>query len=187
MLDVDAGWEVLQKAVNGFEAWDVGWNFRGMGQFGMSMSYLDSLVIALGKTRRQEVLPAIIRLARMLTPESEFSHFRAIAVAFETLANKQAAEVLFELLQMKGVTGHSMKTIEEAIQKTPAGKEDTSTRNNALREIILGRSLFRCGDYNGKGNQILNDYSKDLRGHFYRHAAGVIQLGPFTGLPKVEL
>ena len=187
MLDIDAGWEVLQKAVIGFDAWDVGWNFRGMGQFGMSMSYLDSLVIALGKTRRQEVLPAIIRLARMLTPESEFSHFRAIAVAFETLANEQAAEVLFELLQMKGVTGHSMKTIEEAIQKTPAGREDTSTRNNALREIILGRSLFRCGDYNGKGNQILNDYSKDLRGHFYRHATGVIKLGPYIGVPKVEL
>ena len=187
MLDVDAGWGVLQKAVDGFEAWDTGWNFRGMGQFGMSMSYLDSLVIALGKTRRLEVLPSVIRLARMLTPESEFSHFRAIAVAFETLANEQAAKVLFELLQLKGVKGHSMKTIEEAIQKTPSGSEDTSTRNGALREIILGRSLFRCGDYNGAGNQILNEYAKDLRGHFYRHATGVIKLGPFTRLPKVEL
>ena len=187
MLDLDAGWEVLQKAVNGFDAWDAGWNYRGMGQFGMSMSYLDSLVIALGKTRRQEVLPAVIRMAQMLTPQSEFSHFRAIAVAFETLANEQAAKVLFELLQMKGVTGHSMKTIEEAIQKTPSGSEDTSTRNNALREIILGRSLFRCGDYNGAGNQIMQEYAKDLRGHFYRHATGVIKLGPFTRLPKVEL
>ncbi|HEY3370770.1 MAG TPA: FAD-dependent oxidoreductase [Prolixibacteraceae bacterium] len=187
MLDVDAGWDVLQKAVNGFDAWDLGWNYRGMGQFGMSMSYLDSLVIALGKTRKQEVLPTVIRMARMLTPESEFSHFRAIAVAFETLANEQAAKVLFDLLQMKGVTGHAMKTIEEAIQKTPSGSEDTSTRNSALREIILGRSLFRCGDYNGLGNTILNEYAKDLRGHFYRHATGVLKLGPFTRLPKLEL
>lgn len=187
MLDNEAGWEILQKAVDGFDAWDKGWNYRGMGQFGMSMSYLDSLVIALGKTRKQEVLPSVIRLARLLTPQSEFSHFRAVAVAFETLANEQAAKVLFDLLQMKDVTGHSMKTIEEAIQKTPAGSEDTSTRNNALREIILGRSLFRCGDYNGLGTRIMNDYSNDLRGHFYRHATGVLKLGSFNKLPKVEL
>ncbi|HLN73536.1 MAG TPA: FAD-dependent oxidoreductase, partial [Prolixibacteraceae bacterium] len=187
MLDNDGGWEILQKAVDGFDTWDKGWNYRGMGQFGMSMSYLDCLIIALGKTRKQEVLPSVIRMARMLTPESEFSHFRAVAIAFETLANEQAAKVLFDLLQMKGVTGHSMQTIEQAIQKTPAGSEDTSTRNNALREIILGRSLFRCGDYNGLGNQIMNDYAKDLRGHFYRHATGVLKLGQFTKLPKTEL
>jgi len=187
MLDNNSGWEVVQKAVDGFEAWDKGWNYTGMGQFGMSMSYLDSLVIALGKSRKQEVLPSIIRLAKMLTPESEFSHFRAIAVAFETLASELPAKVLFELLQMKGVTGHAMTTIQKAIQDTPASGTDTSTRNNALREIILGRALFRCGDYNGLGNQILNDYSNDLRGHFYRHATGVLKMGATPKEKKLEL
>ena len=187
MLDNNSGWEVVQKAVDGFEAWDKGWNYTGMGQFGMSMSYLDSLVIALGKSRKQEVLPSIIRLAKMLTPESEFSHFRAIAVAFETLANELPAKVLFDLLQMKGVTGHAMTTIQKAIQDTPASGTDTSTRNNALREIILGRALFRCGDYNGLGNQILNDYSNDLRGHFYRHATGVLKMGATPKEKKLEL
>lgn len=187
MLDNNSGWEVLQKAVDGFERWDKGWNYTGMGQFGMSMSYLDSLVIALGKSRKQEVLPSIIRLAKLLTPESEFSHFRAIAVAFETLANELPAKVLFELLQMKGVTGHAMTNIQKAIQDTPASGTDTSTRNNALREIILGRALFRCGDYNGLGNQILNDYAKDLRGHFYRHATGVLKMGAAPKEKKLEL
>jgi len=187
MLDNKAGWEVLQKAVDGFSGWDKGWNYTGMGQFGMSMSYLDSLVIALGKSRKQEVLPSIIRLAKMLTPESEFSHFRAIAVAFETLANELPAKALFDLLQMKGVTGHAMTNIQKAIQDTPANSTDTSTRNNALREIILGRALFRCGDYNGLGNQILNDYAKDLRGHFYRHATGVLKMGASPKEKKLEL
>ncbi|MDP3433087.1 MAG: FAD-dependent oxidoreductase, partial [Bacteroidota bacterium] len=187
MLDNNSGWEVLHKAVDSFEAWDKGWNYTGMGQFGMSMSYLDSLVIALGKSRKQEVLPSIIRLAKMLTTESEFSHFRAIAVAFETLANELPAKVLFELLQMKGVTGHAMTTIQKAIQDTPASGTDTSTRNNALREIILGRALFRCGDYNGLGNQILNDYAKDLRGHFYRHATGVLKMGASPKEKNLEL
>ncbi|MBW8333575.1 MAG: FAD-dependent oxidoreductase [Prolixibacteraceae bacterium] len=187
MLDNNSGWEVVQKAVDGFDAWDKGWNYTGMGQFGMSMSYLDSLVIALGKSRKQEVLPSIIRLAKLLTHESEFSHFRAIAVAFETLASELPAKVLFELLQMKGVTGHAMTNIQKAIQDTPASGTDTSTRNNALREIILGRALFRCGDYNGLGNQILNDYAKDLRGHFYRHATGVLKMGASPKGKKLEL
>jgi hypothetical protein len=158
-----------------------------MGQFGMSMSYLDSLVIALGKSRKQEAVPSIIRLAKMLTPESEFSHFRAVAVAFETLASEIPAKTLFELLQMKGLTGHAMTSIQKAIQDTPASGTDTSTRNNALREIILGRALYRCGDYNGLGNQILNDYSKDLRGHFYRHATGVLKIGVTAKQKKLEL
>ena len=187
MLDNNSGWEVLQKAVDGFSAWDKEWNYTGMGQFGMSMSYLDSLVIALGKSRKQEVLPSVIRMAKMLTPESEFSHFRAVAVAFETLASEVPAKVLFELLQMKGMTGHAMTTIQKAIQDTPASGTDTSTRNNALREIILGRALFRCGDYNGLGTQILNDYAKDLRGHFYRHASGVLKMGASPKEKKLEL
>jgi len=187
MLDNNSGWEVLQKAVDEFRAWDKGWNYTGMGQFGMSMIYLDSLVIALGKSRKQEVLPSVIRMAKMLTPESEFSHFRAVAVAFETIANELPAKVLFELLQMKGMSGHAMTTIQKAIQDTPASNTDTSTRNNALREIILGRALFRCGDYNGFGTQILNEYAKDLRGHFYRHASGVLKMGASPKEKKLEL
>lgn len=187
MLDNNTGWEVVQKAVDSHEKWDKGWNYTGMGQFGMSMSYLDSLIIALGKSRKPEVIPSIIRMANMLTPESEFSHFRAIAVAFETLASEVPAKTLFDLLQMKGVTGHAMTTIQKAIQDTPPSGTDTSTRNNALREIILGRALFRCGDYNGLGNQILNDYAKDLRGHFYRHATGVLKMGASPKEKKLEL
>jgi hypothetical protein len=103
------------------------------------------------------------------------------------LTNELPAKVLFELLQMKGVTGHAMTNIQKAIQDTPASGTDTSTRNNALREIILGRALFRCGDYNGLGNQILNDYAKDLRGHFYRHATGVLKMGASPKEKKLEL
>lgn len=54
---------------------------------------------------------------------------------------------------------------------------DTSTRNNSLRELILGAALYRCGDVNGLGKEILTAYSKDLRGHYYRHASGVPKMG----------
>jgi hypothetical protein len=68
-----------------------------------------------------------------------------------------------------------MPDIETAKKLAPPDKNDVSTRNKSLRELILGRALYKCGDLNDVGNQILNDYSKDLRGHYYRHANGVLE------------
>lgn len=187
MLGNPEGWQDLIKAIDQFEDWDEGWNFRGMGQFGRSISYLDSLIIAAGRTKRKEVLPTIIRLAEKLTPESHFSHFRAVAIAFETIADIQAAEPLFRILEMPGVQGHSMPDIQTAKKMTPPDKNDVSTRNNSLRELILGRALYKCGDLNGLGNQILNDYSRDLRGHYFRHASGVLQMSPKPKEPEIEM
>lgn len=175
MLGVAHGWKELIKAINGYTEWDEGWNFRGMGQFGQSISYLDSLIIAAGRTKKTEALPTIFRLMEKLTPESEFSHFRAVAIALETIADQKATEPLFKLLQLPGVRGHVMPDIQTAKKLAPKFKNDVTTRNNSLRELILGRALYKCGDLNGLGNQILNEYSKDLRGHYYRHAAGVLQ------------
>ena len=176
MYGKNDGYESLLKAVDGFDSWDQGWNYTGMGQFGMSMSYMDSIVIALGNCKKPESIPSIIRLAKMLSPESYFSHFRAVAIALETIADESAARALYDLLQIKGVVGYAMTDIKKAIEMTPANSTDTSTRNNSLRELVLGRALFKCGDYNGLGNDILQQYSKDLRGHFYRHASGVLKL-----------
>lgn len=185
MLSDPTGWEELIKAIDAYNEWDEGWNYTGMGQFGKSISYLDSLIIAAGRTQKTEAIPTIVRLAEKLTPESHFSHFRAVAIALETIGDKKGAEPLFKILEMPGVRGHVMPDIKTAKKLAPAFKNDVSTRNNALREVILGRALYKCGDFNGVGNQILNEYSKDLRGHFYRHASGVLQL--FTAPKDVEV
>lgn len=187
MLGNPTGWQDLIKAIDGYDDWDEGWNYRGMGQFGRSISYLDSLVIAAGRTKKVEAIPTIIRLAEKLTTESHFSHFRAVAIALETIADQKGAEPIFKLLQMPGVRGHSMLDIETAKKIAPSDKNDVSTRNNSLRELILGRALYKCGDLNGVGNQILNEYSKDLRGHYYRHANGVLQLFSKQKEPEIEL
>ncbi|MDB4582969.1 FAD-dependent oxidoreductase [Draconibacterium sp.] len=176
MLGVADGWQELIKAIDRFEDWDEGWRFRGMGQFGQSISYLDSLIIAAGRTKKSEALPTIFRLMEKLTPESEFSHFRAVAIALETIADEDAAEPLFDLLQLPGVRGHVMPDIQTAKKLAPKFKNDVTTRNNSLRELILGRALYRCGDFNDVGNEILNEYSKDLRGHYYRHSSGVLEM-----------
>jgi len=187
MLGDPTGWQDLIKAIDSYDDWDEGWNYRGMGQFGRSISYLDSLIIAAGRTKRVEAVPSIARLAEKLTPESHFSHFRAVAIALETIASQQGAEPLFKLLQLPGVRGHSMLDIETAKKLAPPDKNDVSTRNNSLRELILGRALFKCGDLNDVGNQILNEYSRDLRGHYYRHANGVLQMFSKQKEPDIEM
>jgi len=187
MLGNPSGWKELMDAIDAYEEWDEGWNFTGMGQFGRSLSYLDSLIIALGRTQKVDAVPSIVRLANMLTPKSEFSHFHAVVIALETIANRQGAEVLFRLLNMDGVRGHAMTNIETAKKLTPADRNDTSTRNNSLRELMLGRALFRVGDLNGLGREILDTYSKDLRGHYYRHASGVLKLFQKQKEVEVEL
>ncbi len=185
MLGHADGYADLLRAVQELDDWDDGWNFRGMGQFGRSMSYVDTLIIGLGNCKKPESVPAIIRMAKMLTSESHFSHFRAVALALETINDEQATKALYDLIQLPGVRGHAMTDIQEAIRQTPPSRTDTSTRNNSLRELILGRALYKCGDYNGLGNQILLEYSKDLRGHYFRHANGVLQ--KFGTLNKVDV
>ncbi|MDR1860123.1 MAG: FAD-dependent oxidoreductase [Bacteroidales bacterium] len=169
------GWETLKKAIDAFDKWDAGWNFRGMGQFGHSMSYLDSLIIALGYCKKEEALPSIIRLAEMLTPQNTFSHFRAIAVACESIGSDKAAPILYGLLQQPDMQGHAMTDIETALEMVVPDQTDTSTRNASLKEIFLARALLKVGDRNGLGRKIMEDYAADLRGHYYRHANGVLK------------
>ena len=93
MMGDGTGAEVLAEAVNA-KAWDPGWRYTGMGQFGPSMSPLDSLLIALGRTKSPAALRPILEKVGQLGADSEFSHFRAIAIALETLADKSAAQPL---------------------------------------------------------------------------------------------
>jgi hypothetical protein len=51
----------------------------------------------------------------------------------------------------------------------------TGWRAEGLRELYLARALFRCGDHEGLGRKVLEEYAKGLRGHFARHAAAVLE------------
>ncbi len=173
MLGDATGSETLMDAVETTE-WDKGWNFTGMGQYGASVSALDSAIIALGRTRDKRGLSAILNKVGQLDEESEFSHCRAVAMALETMGDVAAAHALANLLQKSGIMGHAFTEIGEAKLRTPASGTDTQTRNNSLRELILARALYRCGDYEGLGEKILTEYARDLRGHYARHAQEIL-------------
>ena len=65
VLGDPTGTETLLDAVASAE-WDKGWNYTGMGQFGMSLSPLDSLIIALGRTRNKLALAPILEKTEQL-------------------------------------------------------------------------------------------------------------------------
>jgi len=173
MLYDPAGAETLAEAVRA-RKWDKGWNFRGMGQFGRTTSPLDNLVIALGRSGEKVALEAILEKVAQLTPRSEFSHYRAVSVALETLKDPRAAKPLAGLLKSPGVSGHAFIEIIDVRKRTPPSRVDNSTRNNSLRELILARALYRCGDHEGLGEKILKQYARDLRGHYASHATAVL-------------
>jgi len=167
------GLEILADAVAAKE-WDKGWNYRGMGQFGNALSHLDTLIVALGRTRDRRALPVILSKVEKLDSDSEFSHHRAVALALEMIGDPSAAAPLAALLAKPGIRGHVIAEPAKAASLTGDNPNENQVRAVAIRELSLARALYRCGDKDGIGKQILQEYTKDLRGHLARHAQAVL-------------
>ncbi|MFW6277410.1 MAG: hypothetical protein ACOC1J_01975, partial [Prolixibacteraceae bacterium] len=110
------------------------------------------------------------------------SHHRSLALALEKLGDSRSAMALAKLLQKPGMSGHAVLDIEDALTELQNdGKGDRRSgslqkRSRAMREIILARALYNCGDHNGVGEEILKTYLNDMRGLFARHAYSVLDI-----------
>ncbi|MBN1488819.1 MAG: FAD-dependent oxidoreductase [Phycisphaerae bacterium] len=173
MLGDAAGVETLLTELQDSE-WDAGWSFTGGGQFGASLSPVDSLIVALGKTRDPRAVHPILAKVRQLDASAAFSHHRAVAVALETIGDPAAAEPLADLLARPGMRGYSVGDISAA-RRVATLSDPNESRDQSLRELILARALYRCGDHEGVGEKILREYARDLRGHHARHAQAVLR------------
>jgi hypothetical protein len=154
-------------------AWDEGWNYRGMGQFGASMSRLDALILALARTRDAAAVPVIEEKIRQLDGNAHFSHCRVLSLATALLP--RLAGALAELARKPGMTGHAQLETLPVVQKANAEMNETEARSVSLRELYLARGLFLAGDVDGLGKKILETYKRDLRGHYARHARAVLE------------
>lgn len=171
------GETLLIEKIKGM-TWDKGWNFRGMGQFGRSVSWVDSYMIALGRVKSKKALPVLFEKARLLKAASEFSHFRALSIALEGIGVPSAAPVLAELLSMPEISGYSI-SMDNAMSAFPAFSAYVSSagdkeRTAVLRELSLARALYRLGDHQGVGEKILKAYARDPRGMYANHAKLVL-------------
>lgn len=163
--------------------WDDGWNYRGMHQFGASMSRLDAAVIALGRTRHPEAAAVIAQKVRELDAETAFSHARAVGVASVCLRSSALAAPLEDLLRQPRIAGHAETTTEAAIRRALPDHNEDRPRSLALRELYLARGLLAAGDPNGLARTTLETYARDLRSVLARHARAILE----GGLPSEPL
>jgi hypothetical protein len=161
---------VLEEEIRRHKEWDKGWHYTGMHQFGRSLSRLDSLIIALGNARMADSLPVILEKARLLEPEDCFSHFRAVCMAAEAIRSSQAADTLADMLAAPGVRRYAVDSYQTACNQVTPDEIDVSIRNKALKELHLARALYRCGDKDGLGRQVLKSYAASFQGHYARYA-----------------
>jgi hypothetical protein len=174
MLGEAAGAAVLVDKVNSYGDWDAGWNYTGMGQYGASLSELDSYIIALGRTGDASAVAAVVAKTDLLDASRAFSHHRACALALDSLGDAIAASHIEAVLAKADMTGHHVTSLAEARSKYGASATETVPRNDALREIVLARVHYRLAGAGGIGETILLNYENDLRGHFAVHACRVL-------------
>ncbi|MDA3961313.1 MAG: FAD-dependent oxidoreductase, partial [Planctomycetota bacterium] len=167
----------LATAIAGSE-WDEGWNYRGMGQYGRCMSPIDDLLVALGTSGSTEHGAMVIDKITSLTAEHHMSHSRAVSEACERLKLTEAAPALAAFLRQDGIAGHHHDSIRAAQAAASPDACDTAVRNVSLRELHLARALYRLGDHQGLGAEILGNYASDLRGVYARHAQAVLAETP---------
>ena len=186
MLGDAAGLDVLLAEVDRITEWDpiphwrIDRNYEQYRDVGWSMSHLDNTIMAIGRTGERRAVPVLLKKLSMLTPSTPLAHHRAVCSALERIGDPAAAQPLAELLAQPEMSGHALTSLEPI--RLPDGRLEFGTvtgltRSQALRELIVARALYRCGDCDGLGERILTGYTGDLRGHFARHARAVLGAG----------
>ena len=109
----------------------------------------------------------IVEKVKLLSAKNEFSHHRAVGLALELLGDPAAARSLADLLAQPEMSGFVHATIATAIEREqPGGMNSEQTRRESLRELVLARALYRCGDCQGRGRE-------DPAGHTPRTSAAI--------------
>lgn len=137
------------------------------------VTWLDSYIIALGRTRDSRALEPLLEKLALLGQDSgsRVSHPRALALAFEALRDRAAAKPLAEAMKRLDLQGG-------AVTDT-AGLTAKDRDKSGQLDLTLARVLYRLGDHEGMGQAILEQYTRDVRGHYARHAQAVLKEGPF--------
>jgi hypothetical protein len=143
-------------------------------RMGRRMSDRDTYLIALGRTRDKRALEPILARVRDMDASTPFYSFRAVTLALEALGDPAASRPLAELLQKPGVGGYAMTSVSNI---STNGYGNGRERDMALRELALARVLYRCGDFEGVGEQVLKQYALDLRGVYALHATALLKNG----------
>lgn len=170
ILGESDGVELLIEALEAVEAWDAKIFQGNMAEYAHLPTPVDALILALGYSGDRRAVPVTLEKLETLDADVTLSHHRSVALALEALGDPAAAEPLARLLKKPGMSGHEMRKLEPLYDQ----QREKRRREGPLREIVLARALYRCGDHEGLGEAILRHYQGDLRGLFARHATDVL-------------
>lgn len=182
MCGENDGTSTLMAELENFSGWDEKIYQGSMADYAHLPTPIDALILAIGFSGDKSGLPLLLQLTEKLDSGVTLSHHRSVALALEKIADQSAAELLAKLLQKPGMQGHAMLNLDDALTEldnngkgpNPVKNSSYPKRTRALREIILARALYKCGDYNKIGKNILKTYQKDMRGLFVRHANQIL-------------
>ncbi len=168
ILGDPAGFDLLAQKVRNSAGFDTG----NIDTYFPCITWLDSYIIALGRTRDSRALPIVLDKLALLGrgKGSAFSHYRAVCEALQTLGDPRAAEPLAALLRRSGGADRAVSPAA-VLGGRPRGKA-------GLRNLIIARTLYRCGDWKGLGRAVLEVYARDARGVFAAHARAVLAHRP---------
>ena len=118
-------------------------------------------------------MPIILEKLAMLEKGSggdRLSHYRAVCEALEQLGAPAAAEPLAQLLERSGE--------DDGVVTGERERKGSIRGRGGIRNLIIARVLYRCGDWQEVGRNVLKAYASDLRGVYARHAQAVLALEP---------
>jgi hypothetical protein len=197
ILGDPTGAPTLIGAIRARERWDRGVPLTSQRKTGNTFSDLDRFVIALGLSRAPEGLEPLIEKLKQLGAGDALSHYKAIAMALRHHPPAPAAaEPLRKLLAQPGFSGHA--TVQPLVRKGDGttgvpdrrvtGGADSSL-NKAYKELVVAAMLHRNGDPDGRAAAILEQYARDVHGHFARYARAALagRLGASSPEPRTAV
>jgi len=185
ILGDQTGKETLVEAVKKAPNWGKGWDYSNQRKYANTFGPVDRIVIALGFSKSAEVHAPLLEKLDQLTLKSPLSHYKALCLALRMNKDDSLAEPLADFLKAKKLKGHTQRLSyynEQENQKNAYVRQGVNTKggsmvNNKFKELLVAALLFECGDYQNLGREILQEYTKDVNGHFAEYAHRVLSEG----------
>ena len=158
-----------------------GWDYDGVTDKGYKGGPADRALWALGACRGERAVAALAAAAPKIAAHPFYSHFRAYAMAAESIGDKRLAAPLAALLAAPGVRGHASRELAPLPYERKGSRLANKIVGDILRELALARAILVVADGDeaapgaAEAKQTLEEYAADARGVFAAYARKVLQ------------
>ncbi len=164
--------------------WDKGFGWSARRETHNTYSEVDRLIIAMGRIDGPDIERVLLEKAETLTPESGYSHYRALAYALTRHASGAFREPLADLLKAcaspsLAKTWGDLGKQRTVLPRKRAGRyhktDGVDDFNAAMKALVTAGMLYTCGDRDGRGRTVLEQYRDEIHGHLSRYARAFLE------------